>query len=237
MNKIIGSLLCSAAVFVGRADVFSWIGSTGSCDWNVATNWSSGTVPTGDATVVFPCDYSTYSQKLVFRLAPSAVNKQPWRVLKAGHMVHFYLKRGKGFSGGRLDMQKGLAEYSCMSAGARIPLRRDIIKNIREYKQVLSDPRVRDIPCPDCQAVMKPQEWLSFGGGRKSVIARCEQHGQFLVKLSCKKASETLWTAARTIYRADEDAIASSDRKLAKQREVIARRKAERTNDDNNSNV
>lgn len=137
----------------------------------------------------------------------------------------------------RLDMQKGLAEYSCMSAGARIPLRRDIIKNIREYKQVLSDPRVRDIPCPDCQAVMKPQEWLSFGGGRKSVIARCEQHGQFLVKLSCKKASETLWTAARTIYRADEDAIASYDRKLAKQREVIARRKAERTNDDNNSNV
>lgn len=41
------------------------------------------------------------------RLAPSAVNKQPWRVVVAGNAAHFYLKRSKGF--GRdphLDMQK-----------------------------------------------------------------------------------------------------------------------------------
>lgn len=137
----------------------------------------------------------------------------------------------------RLDMQKGLAEYSCMSAGARIPLRRDVIKNITEYRTVLSDPRVRDIPCPDCQEIMKNEEWLSFGGGRKSTISECEKHGEFLVKLSCKKASAVLWTAARTVYRADEDAIASYQRKIAKQREILAKRKAERTEDDKNSNV
>ncbi len=40
------------------------------------------------------------------RLAPSAVNKQPWRVLVADNTAHFYLKRSKGFSHeGRLDMQ------------------------------------------------------------------------------------------------------------------------------------
>lgn len=29
------------------------------------------------------------------RLAPSAVNKQPWRVIVEDKMVHFYLKRSK----------------------------------------------------------------------------------------------------------------------------------------------
>ena len=104
MNKIIGSLLCSAAVFVGRADVFSWIGSTGSCDWNVATNWSSGTVPTGDATVVFPCDYSTYSQKLVFRLTPSAdysgtiVTTNDFTALAPSHPTYLTLSVSDGAS-------------------------------------------------------------------------------------------------------------------------------------------
>ena len=41
------------------------------------------------------------------RLAPSAVNKQPWRVVVAGNAAHFYLKRSKGFGHGEhLDMQK-----------------------------------------------------------------------------------------------------------------------------------
>lgn len=40
------------------------------------------------------------------RLAPSAVNKQPWRVVVAGDTVHFYLVRSKGVGHGeKLDMQ------------------------------------------------------------------------------------------------------------------------------------
>ena len=40
------------------------------------------------------------------RLAPSAVNRQPWRVLLSGGAAHFYLRRGKGFGHSeRLDMQ------------------------------------------------------------------------------------------------------------------------------------
>ena len=40
------------------------------------------------------------------RLAPSAVNKQPWRVIAADGCVHFYLKRSKASApAGRLDMQ------------------------------------------------------------------------------------------------------------------------------------
>lgn len=41
------------------------------------------------------------------RLAPSAVNKQPWRAVVRDNAVHFYLKRSKGFGhGSGLDMQK-----------------------------------------------------------------------------------------------------------------------------------
>ena len=40
------------------------------------------------------------------RLGPSAVNKQPWRVVISDHTAHFYLKRSKGFTTGVIDMQK-----------------------------------------------------------------------------------------------------------------------------------
>lgn len=40
------------------------------------------------------------------RLAPSAVNKQPWRMVVMDDAVHFYLQRSKNFSGGKIDMQK-----------------------------------------------------------------------------------------------------------------------------------
>ena len=41
------------------------------------------------------------------RWAPSAVNKQPWRVVAAGNKVHFYLKHSKGFVSEKVgDMQK-----------------------------------------------------------------------------------------------------------------------------------
>lgn len=40
------------------------------------------------------------------RLAPSAVNKQPWRVVVSENAVHFYIKRSKGFNyNEKLDMQ------------------------------------------------------------------------------------------------------------------------------------
>ena len=41
------------------------------------------------------------------RLAPSAVNKQPWRAVAAENAVHFYLKHAKGFVSDAVgDMQK-----------------------------------------------------------------------------------------------------------------------------------
>lgn len=42
----------------------------------------------------------------MLRLAPSAVNGQPWRVVRCGDCVHFYEKRGRGMAGDGWDIQK-----------------------------------------------------------------------------------------------------------------------------------
>lgn len=50
----------------------------------------------------------TYASALeMLRLAPSASNKQPWRVVKDGDKFHFYLSHTKGYSTGLgFDMQR-----------------------------------------------------------------------------------------------------------------------------------
>lgn len=40
------------------------------------------------------------------RLAPSAVNKQPWRCIVTENAVHFYLKRSRALASTAVDMQK-----------------------------------------------------------------------------------------------------------------------------------
>ena len=40
------------------------------------------------------------------RLAPSAVNKQPWRVVVEDDAVHFFEKHSLGTEGGSMDMQR-----------------------------------------------------------------------------------------------------------------------------------
>ena len=60
------------------------------------------------------------------RLAPSAVNKQPWRVILLGNKVHFYEKRSRGYDDGKWDIQKidmGIALCHFELASAEIGFR------------------------------------------------------------------------------------------------------------------
>lgn len=60
-------------------------------------------------------DYATVLEML--RLAPSASNKQPWRVIKQGNSYHFYLKTTKGYGNAlgfniqRIDMGIAMSHF------------------------------------------------------------------------------------------------------------------------------
>ena len=53
------------------------------------------------------------------RRAPSAVNRQPWRVLRCGETLHFYEKKSKGFTGAdgwdiqKIDLGIALCHAAC----------------------------------------------------------------------------------------------------------------------------
>lgn len=89
-----------------------------------------------ESELFFENDFSTplrlHDEKLqaaldAVRFAPSAVNKQPWRIVRCGNAFHFYLQHGKGFASEKSgDMQKidmGIALcHFILLAGGRLSI-------------------------------------------------------------------------------------------------------------------
>lgn len=75
------------------------------------------------------------------RLAPSAVNRQPWRIVLAGSAAHFYEKRSKGYvSADGWDLQKidlgiAMCHFAC-----------GLEAQDRQYAFSVDDP---GLPCPE----------------------------------------------------------------------------------------
>ncbi len=126
----------------------------------------------------------------------------------------------------KLDMKKGLAEYSGMSAGQRPVISREIFRNIPDIRRITTEQQFTEIPCPECGKVLSNGEWLSLGVVRKNNICSCPEHGEFLVKLVCKRAAADRWTLTRSLYKSDDDAKASYQKKLEKQHAAIEKRRA-----------
>ena len=65
-------------------------------------------------TPLDPSDFYKYNQSLeMLRLAPSALNKQPWRVLKDNNNLHFYLATTKGLT--KIDLGIALCHFHLTS--------------------------------------------------------------------------------------------------------------------------
>lgn len=74
------------------------------------------------------------------RLAPSATNKQPWRLVVDGNKVHFYEKKAKGYANAQGDIQKvdvGIAmrhfDLACLEQG-------------QQGKWIVQDPHLSEDP-------------------------------------------------------------------------------------------
>jgi nitroreductase len=78
----------------------------------------------GDLSAPLSAEGSVRKAMELVRWAPSAVNKQPWRVIHENGRYHFYEKKDKGFESDAVgDMQKidmgiALAHFMMMTDGA-----------------------------------------------------------------------------------------------------------------------
>ena len=138
----------------------------------------------------------------------------------------------------KLDMVTGLAEYAELASAVKTVLRKDLITNVTECRKMLNDPRVRECSCPYCENILNNRPWVYYGGGKKTTIANCPEHGDFLVKLTCRKMEENSWTVTRSIYASDDEAEESYQKKIDKQNERFkAIKAAKEKKDDNNGDV
>ena len=126
----------------------------------------------------------------------------------------------------RLDMKKGLAEYANMSPGQRPVIARETFRDISDIRHVTSDGKITSVPCPECGRTLSNGEWLSLGAVRKNNICTCPEHGEYLVKVVCKRAAADRWTVVRSVYRSDDEAKENYIKKIEKQHAAIERRKA-----------
>ncbi len=137
----------------------------------------------------------------------------------------------------KLDMVKGLIEYSGMSPGQRLVIAREIFREVTDIRNITSEERFTAVPCPECGKPLSLGEWLSLGAPRRNNICACPEHGEFLIKLVCKRTAAARWTVIRSVYRSDSEAKASYLRKLEKQREAIERRAARENANENNDST
>lgn len=136
----------------------------------------------------------------------------------------------------KLDMEKGLRDYPALSANIRTALRKDVITNVKSCRRMLDDRRIRTFSCPSCENALTAREWLIYGGGKRTTIANCPVHGDFLIKIASRKLAEDDWTMTRTLYAADDAAIESYGKKLEKQLSARKRKQEHKeVNNDNNS--
>ena len=96
----------------------------------------------------------------------------------------------------------------------------------RNFIYITSSEAVTSVPCPECGRTLSNGEWLSLGVVRKNDICTCPEHGDFLVKVVCKRASADRWTVTRSVYKSDDEALESYQKKIEKQHAAIERRKA-----------
>ncbi len=138
----------------------------------------------------------------------------------------------------RLDMVKGIANYSEMRSGDREILQREVFRNYTDCRKLHEDAQLNRILCPECEAELEVKPWLYYGGGRRTTIACCAEHGDYLVKMNSKKVSAEHWNVTRTLYAALEKDLESYKRKTEKREAALKRKAEEKDNtDDNNGNV
>jgi len=142
----------------------------------------------------------------------------------------------------KLDMNAGIAQYDDATriiaeraelkamAAARAgevgagekPLEHIIFDEASDRAAVWE--QAKRVVCPDCGGELKMSRWLSRGDRRYLSLAKCGEHGSFLVRLHLRKRQSGMWTASRVIYKASAE-MEATYKKRHKQAGARARRR------------
>ena len=146
-----------------------------------------------------------------------------------------------GLVASHLDMEKGLAQYQdaqkmlALRAEKRMerrensvqrpePIEQACFEEFHERAEFFSDREVIAPPCPFCGGELVFSRWVNQGDHRYMALAKCVDHGSFLVRLKLKKNELGLWSGNRLIYRADDELERYYHEKAGSQRKRGQRR-------------
>lgn len=121
-----------------------------------------------------------------------------------------------------LDMEHGLQQYGeaqkllalqaerrreRREAGAQRPepLEQRSFGEYRDRADAFADADLVSPQCPVCGGSMEGSRWVNQGDHRYMALAKCSEHGAFLVRLKLRRDELNTWTASRLIYKADDE--------------------------------
>ena len=130
----------------------------------------------------------------------------------------------------RLAIRREKAAEAAEAAGPA-PLEHLIFEGYLSRAAAFEDGALSAVKCPACDTVLERERWVSQGDRRYMALARCAEHGEFLLRVKMKKADDETWTVSRILYDADESMV-KFYRSKSGQRRRSRRRKRNRTAED-----
>ena len=136
----------------------------------------------------------------------------------------------------RLDLEKGITEYEDALKshvngfhGAELPgcISRKVFYDYADKRAALSAMAGAENKCPTCGRQMLGSRWFAQPGRRYMDLARCPEHGQFLIRVRLSQQPDGTVRVSRLTYEANSEA-AQAYAKRAEKAEPEAPRTASR---------
>ncbi len=115
----------------------------------------------------------------------------------------------------RLDLHKGIREYETALKehengfhGAELPgcLGRHVYYGLENKEDALHQMAGCENLCPQCGKEMTCSRWFSQPGRRYMTMAKCEEHGDYLVRVRLSPEEGGTLRVSRLVYKGDSDA-------------------------------
>ncbi len=139
----------------------------------------------------------------------------------------------------RLDLLSGLEQYDaathvlpCCRSGKvstagdeAEPIEHISLEGHASREDIWTDEAISALKCPDCGACTSMTRWVNQGDKRYMSIAKCPEHGTFLVRIRLRHCDDGSWTANRLIYRADDKMVEFYRAKSTQNRRIRRRKR------------